>query len=177
MLTKFDMAAFQLPPRHSLRQRIAPLTIRKPDPQEFFRVHPGDDYTGDFSLLEDKSTRKIYIVHPDIAEEVGRDAFAAELHLAVNLEGGYFITFCKYPSRPDEPYATTRIEVVEEAKLSWVRMVHKTNGDGYQSLKAGSPLPAPTWPDTPFLDLLSSLGDRLITDLCHPVLMRLRGEL
>ena len=178
MLTKYDMADLQLPPRHALQPRISSLAIRVPGKHEFFRVHPDEDFTACFSLLEDKGYRNnIYVVHPNLVEQVGQDAFEAQLHLAVNRDGEYFILYCKFPSRPDEPYATTRLEVVEESKQSWVRMMSKDDGDGYQALKAGAALSDPIWPDKPFMELLENIGDRVIDDSDHPLLKRLRGDL
>lgn len=177
MLTKFDMAGMQIQPRIT-RREDGPMAIRLPGPQEFFRVCPEEGFSASYNLLEDKQDKKVYVVHPDLEELVGKDAFPAELRLAVNRDGEYFFLYCKYPSRPDEPYTTTRLNGVDEAQRCWVRLRRKDGEDGYEIIKARGELPEPVWPKKPFLDLLScAASDRVILEEDHPILMRLLGDI
>lgn len=42
------------------------MSFRKPNPQEFFRVHPNDDWRLDTAVIEIKSDREVYLVDPAI---------------------------------------------------------------------------------------------------------------
>jgi hypothetical protein len=65
------------------------------------------------------------------------------------------------------------------AKKSWVRIKANMNLGAYEVFEASSTISEPTWPkDLTFEQMLriAFKGGRLVEDLNHPVLKRLRGE-
>ena len=176
LVKKFDLAALSIRPRN-IDPFNVPFPIRLPDSREFFRVNPDPSCTASLNLFEDKKTKKIYIVDPDLEDEFAGDDFPADLFLAVNRECQYFIIYCKRPSRPDEPYATTRFNIVEDARKTWLRMRRMENTDGYESVKATGSLPEPIWPVKSFADIMeTSAADVVINDVNHPIVKWLHGE-
>lgn len=94
---KLDMAALQIQPR--LAPSISTMyALRLPSAQEFFMVNPDPSFVASFELLEDKGSqdsKKIFIVTPELADEVAGDSFSAEVRLAVNQQGEYFFLYSK----------------------------------------------------------------------------------
>ncbi len=178
-MKKFDMAALQIQPRLSvLANAVYPL--RLPGSQEFFQVNPDDSFVASFELLEDKGAKdgkKIFIVHPDLADDVAGDSFSAEVRLAVNQASEYFLIYCKYPPREGEPCTTTRINIVEQAQKSWMRMRYVNNNVGYEGVEAGNNTRKPVWPRKSFMEILeTSASEYVITDSNHYLIRRLRGD-
>ena len=103
LVKRYDMVAMQIQPR-SVFPLNSRFPLRLPEKTEFFRVNPDDSFSASYSMFEDKKYRKIYIVHPEMEAEMTGDTFDADLFLAVNSYGEYFIIYCKYPPQPDEPY-------------------------------------------------------------------------
>ena len=70
----FDPAALRISgdAEISTERVLTAVPVRKPKRDEFFRVHPGDDYTIDALVVErdDDLDREIYVVVPRCAEAV-----------------------------------------------------------------------------------------------------------
>ena len=41
--------------------------VRKPNPQDWVRVHPGVNYRMEFAFIELKDDRELYLIHPNVA--------------------------------------------------------------------------------------------------------------
>ena len=176
VVKKYDMAALQIKPRY-LAKGHGSLSLRLPGDREFFRVNPFS--RAYFNLLEDTTGngKRYFILDSGLVDEVGSDGFEAEVLLAANLNGEIFLLFCKLPSRPDEPWATSRLNVVEAAETEWVRMVRAVGRDGYEALRASGKHPEPTWPAKSFMEILEDAAPYIvIDDRDHYLLRRLRGE-
>ena len=69
------------------------------------------------------------------------------------------------------------LEAAESARSSWVRVVSNRDLRAYEVSEATGKLPDPEWPDLSFEEILRiAFKDRYITELDHPVVRRLRGE-
>jgi hypothetical protein len=59
----------------------------------------------------------------------------------------------------------------------WVRVSSNMDLGAYEVAVASAALPDPSWPEESFRDLLHiAFKNLLISDMQHPVLLRLRGE-
>ena len=59
----------------------------------------------------------------------------------------------------------------------WVRVTANMSLGAYEITEASATIPDPTWPDLSFKELLRiAFKDRVVTDLNHPLVKRLRGE-
>ena len=66
----------------------------------------------------------------------------------------------------------------EMAKKSWIRLVANMSLGAYEVYEAAGSLPDPEWPDLDFAEILKvAFKGQYITDIDHPVIRRLLGEL
>ena len=82
--------------------------------------------------------------------------------------------------RPDgrvDEWTRTGLDALDRATRGWVRVAANMSLGAYDLFEATGTLGEPEWPATPFGELLRlAFKDRFITDLGHPALRRLRGE-
>jgi hypothetical protein len=72
----FDPASLRIDPsaeEEVARRVIAHVAVRKPNPQEFFRVNASTDYRLPMGLLELKEEREFYAVTPALARELASE--------------------------------------------------------------------------------------------------------
>src|ERR1700757_5538008 len=70
----------------AVKKILTTVPIRKPNKQEFFRVHPGEDYWRPVALLE--LDRYLYLVHPNMVPHLDpTDFYYAYLCLAISKGG------------------------------------------------------------------------------------------
>jgi hypothetical protein len=84
--------------------------------------------------------------------------------------------FCSDGRQTD--WARSETEAAEAAMQRWVRVKANMNLGAYEYYEAGSDkIPDPEWPDLSFMQMLTvAFKGRLVDNLNHPVLKRLRGE-
>jgi hypothetical protein len=182
----FDPARLRLSQDFSasigVKKQLLTVQVRKPDKSWFSRAHPSADYRLQTAAIEIKEDREVYLVAkslwPELAAEV---TFKPKLLvLAINRQGNPFLWEVNLPrsdGRSDN-WSRTGLEAIDLATKQWVRVVANLSLGGYEVYTATGELSEPTWPDQPFNELLRiAFKDRYITDLAHPVLRRLRGDL
>ena len=77
-----------------------------------------------------------------------------------------------------DQWNTSALEAAEMAKQAWVRIVANMNLGAYEVYEATGDIPEPDWPDMSFHQILKIAFKGLyITEIEHPVIRRLRGEL
>ena len=74
-----------------VKKLLTTVPVRKPNPQDFVRVHAGEDYRDDFALIELKDDRETYLVLPSIAREIPGEFFMATVRTAINRQGIVFL--------------------------------------------------------------------------------------
>ena len=66
----FDAKALRLPPAFEqnagIRKVISTIPVRKPHSQEWIRVHPGEDFSGNFGVIILKDDNEFYLLHPNL---------------------------------------------------------------------------------------------------------------
>jgi hypothetical protein len=164
-----------------VKKALLSIPVRKPDKSWFVRVHPGEHYRLQTAVIELKEDRETYLVAPALWPELAGEATFTPraLFTGVNRQGVLFIWPVRLPGsdgRIDE-WSRTALEAADKAGKSWVRVAANMSLGAYDVFEATARLPEPEWPDLPFRELLRvAFKDRFITDLNHPVLRRLRGE-
>jgi hypothetical protein len=63
---------------------ISRIVIRKPNKQEWFRVHPDPEFRQNFGLIELKADNEFYFVHPDMMTTLGQFSYPATLYTYVD---------------------------------------------------------------------------------------------
>ena len=73
------------------RNGARPIRVRKPDKQEYLRVHPSDDYWLETKLLELKSEKLFFLVDPSLWSELSTEISNKALCLCLNRQGELFL--------------------------------------------------------------------------------------
>jgi hypothetical protein len=161
-----------------VKKLLRTVPVRKPGKQEWVRVHRELRLEGAV-LLELEEDREIYLVMPNLVQELSGEVYVATLHLAINRQGVVFLwpTRGPGPDGRDNEYWRTAREFAEMGWTGWIKI--KAN----QSLRAyevfdpeNRNIPEPDWPTESFEEILRvAFRDRLIDRPDHPVIKRLRG--
>jgi hypothetical protein len=164
-----------------VRRLLATVPVRRPSGQEFFRVHPDEDWRLDTALIEIKADREVYLVDPAIWPLFPNECRPRTLYTTIDRRN----VLTLWPVRlPDEngrldDWNRSAHEAAHLGMEKWVRLSADMSLGAYRIDVAMGAFPEPVWPaDMKFPDLLKiAFKGRLIEDLDHPVLRRLRGEI
>jgi hypothetical protein len=161
-----------------VKKLLTTVPVRKPNPQDFVRVHADPEYRAALAIIELKDDREIYLVPPAIARELPGEFAMATIYAAINRQGVAFLWPVRLPT-PDgriNEWHRSAAEAAELAMRRWVRVKANTSLGAYEMFEAASTIPDPGWPELPFQELLRiGFRDRLIDRLDHAVVKRLRG--
>jgi hypothetical protein len=184
-LAAFDPAKLRIDQsflnRGAAKKLLTTVPIRRPNKQEFFRVHPGAAYRLTSAFIELKDDREVYLISPEFAHELGENEFfVATLYLCINRQKVLSFWPVKLPG-PDGrqmSWHTSAQEAAEKAMEGWIRMAANMNMGAYEMFEAEGSIPDPEWPNLA-LDELLSIGfkNRIVSDHNHPVIQKLRGLL
>jgi hypothetical protein len=162
-----------------VKKLLTTVPVRKPNGQDFVRVHPDQAYRLTSAIIELKDDREVYLVLPHIAHELPGECSSVVLHTGINRQGVVFLWPVKLPT-PDgriNQWHRSAAEAAERAMTAWLRVKADMALGAYAMFAASSTIPDPIWPTHSFKDLLKiGFRDRLVDSLDHPVIRRLRGE-
>jgi hypothetical protein len=152
---------------------------RRPSPQDFVRVHPDPAYRENFGMIELRDDREDYIVAPGLVRLLPGEVIFKTIYTAINRQGVVSLWPVRLPSPDDKQNAwwTSAREAAEMGMTKWLRMRANMSLGAYEITVAESEIPDPDWSEVePFQGLLRiAYRGRLVTDLDHPVVKRLRG--
>lgn len=122
---------------------LTTVSIRKPKRTEFFRVHPGRDYTEDMALLErsDGMDRETYLVDPAVQHLVLSELRQVRLFTVINKHGEIFLWPVKLPSDDHDRIrrmADSALQGAEQAKTLWVKLVWDKHLGAWEMYRAAS---------------------------------------
>src|SRR5215472_14724976 len=91
-LNPFDPASLRLDPAYAetigVRKLLITVPVRKPNRQEFVRVHPDPMYRlSPAAIIELKEEREIYLVAPSLAQALPNEFVPAILFTAISRQG------------------------------------------------------------------------------------------
>ncbi|MEI6559500.1 MAG: hypothetical protein WCO00_13935 [Rhodospirillaceae bacterium] len=153
--------------------------VRKPGPQEFFRVHDSEDYRLETAILELKDEREVYLVAPALRSEMFAEIKPVRLYTTINRQGVVALWPCKLspPDGRSNSWNDTALAAAKLAMSRWVKIQADMSLGGYQPFVAAGDLPDPTWPEKTFHELLKiAFTGSYIETPDHPALRRVRGE-
>ena len=183
-LDPFDPAALRISQDFAasagVEQVLATVPVRKPNRQDFVRVHPSEDYQLTTVVIELKEERESYLVTTDLRDGLVGEVVPVTLYLAANRQGVVFFWPCKLPDPSGRVNAwhESALEAAHLARDRWIRVSANMSLGAYQIFQATGELPDPEWPSESLGELLKIAfkGGKLIDAVDHPVLKRLRGE-
>jgi hypothetical protein len=156
------------------------VSVRKPGPQEFVRVHPSPEYRMAVAVIELKEDREFYLVVPAIAKDLPGEFVMVNLFTAINRQGVVFLWPVRLPAPDGKPnkWHSSAMQAAQHAMARWIRVKANMSAGYYEIFEAASTVPDPEWKDVleTFQDLLRLAFRNLLVDrLDHAVVNRLRG--
>ncbi len=162
-----------------VRKLLNTVPVRKPNRQEFIRAHSNKDYLLETAVLELKEERENYLVSPNLWKELPSELTPKLLCTSLNRQRVLTLWPIRMPGEDGrlDQWNASAMEAAELARNRWVRVVANMSLGAYEVYEATGDLPDPEWPDLSFHEILKiAFKGHYITDLDHPVIRRLRGE-
>jgi hypothetical protein len=179
----FDPAALRLNQNFAestgVKKLVTTIPVRKPNKQDFVRVHSDPAFRLETAVLEFKEDRETYLVAPHLWSELVGELTPKVLFTAMNRQKVLFVWAIRLPNedgRHDE-WNASALEAAQAAQKKWVRVSANMSLGAYDVFEASADLPEPEWGDMDFTKILEvAFKGRYIDNLDHPALRRLRGE-
>lgn len=153
------------------------VAVRKPGGQEWFRVHP--EWRLQTTILQLKDQGESYLIAPGLRKDLWDEILPMVLFTAVSLQGEPFIWPVRLPKvegRSDK-FIQTDLAAAKLAETKWARRSWVWETKSHKVAASENISDIPVWPDIGFEELLKvAFKDRYITELNHPVIKSLRGE-
>ena len=163
----------------TVRKIVASVQVRKPNRQEYFRVHPDPEMRIDTLLFELRDDRQTYLISPEIAPAIPGEAVAKTLYTAVTRQGGLLLWPVRLPDeqgRIDEWNAAAHAAALR-GETHWIRLAANMGAGTYDVYEALDQIAEPEWPCLPLERLLEiAFKDRFVDSLDHRVIRRIMGE-
>src|SRR5262245_400432 len=124
----FDLASLRLNPSFietaGVKKLHTTVPARRPNPQDFVRVHPSPDYRADFALIDLKDDREDYLVRPEVLPELTGEVVFKTIFTAINRQGVTFLWPIRLPAFDDRKTEWPRSarEAAELGMNKWVRL-------------------------------------------------------
>lgn len=167
-------------------EALTTVLIARPDPDEFIRVHPGDDMR--LTTVVFKQFRDYYLIDPPVmdllrakVEDIARHISTAMLRPYIARESAQISL---WPLKMESPYSVggnvwnvSAFSVAKRCEVEWLRVSQSPNKNMYIGLRAeGPPFPDPVWPEFT-IDQLVDMASRIniIDSIDHPLIRKLRG--
>jgi len=163
----------------NVKKVLTTVPCKKPNRQEFVRVRPGDEWRLETGVFEDRVNREIFLVDRGLWGDLSGEIYPVAIFTAITKQGDVFLWPCKLPGADgrSNSWNESALAAARLAESRWVRMSANLTGGMYDVLEAVAELAEPTWPELTFHELLRlCFKDRFISQLDHPVLRALRGE-
>jgi hypothetical protein len=162
-----------------LQKHVHTVTVDKPPPAVWFRVHDGEDMVFDTMLLhvKDGPHRGVYQLPQRLMPLMSGERMfkPTRLVLCVTTQGALYLWPLRLPdaSGRTDDWMDSALAICEQARTQWVRRV---SGDtGYVSMTTDAKIPDPVWPDKTFDELLEmAFKKKRIKSESDPVLKHLR---
>jgi hypothetical protein len=130
-------------------------------------------------MIDLKDDREDFLVRPELLPELTGEVVYKTIFTAINRQGVVFLWPVRLPAPDDRKsdWARSAREAAEMAMGKWVRLKANMSLGAYEITIAESVMAEPVWPELSFQELVR-LGyrDRMVTNLEHAVVKRLRGQ-
>jgi hypothetical protein len=181
----FDLANLRLAQNFNetagVKKLLRTVPVRKPNKQEFVRVHADPAFRENFAIIELKEDREVYLVvaSSGLVAELATEIINVAIYTAVNRQGVVFLWPVRLPNTDGKQMEWHRSahDAAEEGTRQWVRVSPNMALGAYEVTVAEAITIEPQWPaGVTFQDLIRiAFRERLITSIDHPVVKRLRG--
>ena len=149
------------------RKLILHVPVTKAAKQRYVRVHRDKGYHFECALLNLEGEDRPFLLSPEIAQTIAKDAKRVTLKLAIDRQGNIFL----WPVPPipedgnDNPWNQSQREVAELAKTHWVRLTSNRSVGCYEPIVAQGDIPEPVWPELTMDEILTMV----VSEQCEQV--------
>jgi hypothetical protein len=178
----FDFDKLRLSQNYSelaeVKKAIITIQVRKPNRQEFIRVHPGEEWRFETAVLELKEEREIYLLDLPLWSEFSNDITPKILFTTITRQNVLALWPVRLPSEDGrlDQWSQSALLAAEIAETRWIRVASNMSLGAYEVFTAQMDLPDPEWPEVSFQEILKiAFKDKIIQSIDHPVIQRLRG--
>jgi hypothetical protein len=178
----FDFDKLRLSQNYSelaeVKKAIITIQVRKPNRQEFIRVHPGEEWRFETAVLELKEEREIYLLNLPLWSEFSNDITPKILFTTITRQNVLALWPVRLPSEDGrlDQWSQSALLAAEIAETRWIRVASNMSLGAYEVFTAQMDLPDPEWPEVSFQEILKiAFKDKIIQSIDHPVIQRLRG--
>jgi hypothetical protein len=171
---RLDPAAAQI----STAKQLLHVPVRKPKPQEFFRVNADPAMSITVYSYHDDDEREFYLVLHGVEDLIKRFVRPVTIVVCINRQGSLFLWPTQLPTndRRSNAWITTARAAMELAKKHWVSLRSDMGNGCYEAELARGKLPEPDWPDKTLRELLRlAFVKKVIDSDQHPKVQDLWG--
>ena len=162
-----------------VRKLVTTIPVRRPDNHAFFRIRAEDEFKLPVALLEFRELNEKYIINHSLAAQMPGEAKRKMLTVGITRQGSLFVWPLPLPG-PDGKQISWHASAIMAAELAekrWVRISPNMDLGIYDLFQAEAELPEPLWPELTMSEIVQiAFREQIISDISHPVLQRLRGE-
>lgn len=153
-------------------------TIRKPDPQKFFRTFldskSGKPFCFEINVIEDKKTKNYYFVHKNLQELLKKEFKRKRFYPAIDDENEIFFIPVSVNSSSFDKASISMHQAALEGINSWIRV--QWGNSTYEITRAKSKVDQPDWGSfEPTEAFNEAIEDFYIESDDHPLVLRLMG--
>jgi hypothetical protein len=163
---------------------LTTVPVRRPSKDQFYRVHPGSDFTLDTYVLEHESgmDHTTYLVAPSLWATLADHLRRVRLFTAIDKRSNIFLWPARLPTADGSGSARSwhqsALHAAEQAKKFWIKIQGNKAIGAYDIVVAKGDLGDPSWPDYSLQELIKvGFRDRFIDSLDHPVVREINGEI
>jgi len=161
-----------------IQKEITNIPVKKPNGQQFFRIHPEMEFTA-YCIKWKEENDRLYLLHPSMVPLLQEQAQQFILHLGLYLTSRTIFLFPVQLPDTDGKWNSwheSQAEAVDKAKKQWIRMEPSREQGGYILHKAQGELSNPDWPDKTMEEILTiAFKSHIIADENHSIVKQLKG--
>ena len=181
--SKFNLNELRLPANYGVtfgvKKVLNSVSVGKPNKAQFFRIHASQEMTFLAMILEQKETREIYCVQPDVADQIAELVRAVQLLVGVDRQGNAFLVPVTLPGLDGRrnKWHESLAQACELAKAKWIRIAANMSAGAYDVFEAQAELMPPEWPEYGLDQMIEvAFRGKIVESLEHPVVRSLLGR-
>jgi len=154
------------------QQVVTVVKVRKPNGQEWFRVHPDETWRHPTIILQLKAEGEDYLIGPNLLAEVWDEIQPVMLFSAINRQGEFFIWPVRLPKEDGrtDSFMESDMVAAKEAENKWTRRKWLPENRAHKIMVASGLTDEPKWPEISFQELVrKAFKEKYIHDLDHPL--------
>lgn len=182
--TKFDLSRLRLSQNFvdeiGVKKALVTVPVRKPNRQDFVRVHPDPAFRIDTAVIEVADERETYLVSPDLWPHLSTEVVPKILFTAINRQGVVFLWPVRVPGSDGKSnsWNESALSGANMAMSRWIRLASNRSLGAYEIFEAGVDFADPEWPNVDFQKIIEiAFKSHYIESFDHPVIKRLLGQM